>query len=140
MPKFKFLHLLLIGFMTLSTPISLFAQEEGEEEEITEKLIPVEMQPLVVALTKNYKTEGVLMLAYQLFVDKTSTAGELAIKEPQIAAALHQTLTRLSKVRIPANKPVDITLVDLFMQRTVDKLLGKNVADVVIFSASIQKQ
>ncbi len=138
MLKFRFFHLLFIGLLASSFPVSTFAQEEAEE--VKEKLIQVEMQPLTVALTKNFKTQGVLMLAYSLFVDKTSTAGDLALREPQIAAALHQTLTRLSKIRIPADRPVNITLVDKFMQDTVDKLLGKNIANVVIFSASIQKQ
>jgi flagellar basal body-associated protein FliL len=138
MPKIKILHMVLIGLMACSFSAPAFSQDE--EEEKTEKLVAVEMQPLVVSLTKNFRTQGVLMLAYQLFVANSSTAEEVAVRKPQIAAALHQTLTRLSKIRIPADKPVNIPLLDLFMQRSVDELLGKNVAEVVIFSASIQKQ
>lgn len=140
MQKLRFFHLLFVSLLTISLSAPTFAQEEDQGEEIEEKLIAVEMLPLTVALTRNFRTEGVLMLAYQLFVSDTDTMEDVAIREPQIAAALHQTLTRLSKIRIPADRPVNITLLDKFMQNTVDKLLGKNVADVVIFAASIQKQ
>ena len=57
---------------------------------------------------------------------------------PKLRDAFLQTLNHIASTRLDADRPVNPALIDRYLQRVADRILGDHVADVIIETATIR--
>lgn len=116
------------------------AQEEDEDVEIEQSVdnVFVQFQPISVSIIREYRIRGMLAVTLFLSVDKASTVEKIESIRPKLRDGLVQSLTRVANTRVSPNRPVDLELIGRFMQKSVDDILGPNMAVVLIQSAAAQ--
>jgi len=121
------------------TPQIVLAQDEEDVEiEQTVDNVFVVFEPISVSIIREYRIRGQLAVTFVLSVDKVSTVDEIERLRPKVRDGLIQGLTRVANTRVNPHRPVDLELIGLFMQRSVDDILGANMAKVLIQSAAAQ--
>lgn len=114
------------------------AQDEEQKIEQVVDDVFVEFRPITVSIIREYRLQGQLSVTFFLGVDKTSTVDEIERLRPRLRDGLVQSLTRVANTRVNPRRPVDLALIGRFMQNSVDEVLGKDLAIVLIQSAAAQ--
>lgn len=126
-----------LGIVCLATSVSqpAFAQEEGEA--IVDNLF-VPFAPISVSIVRDYKVQGQLAVTFFLGINKASSEDVIENIRPKVRDGLINSLTRVANTRVNPYKPVDLELIGIFMQNSVDEVLGAGVAEVLIQSVAAQ--
>ncbi len=130
---------LLVLVLSLMVPDhKAFAQEE-ENQEAVEQESDIEMDPLLINLYRGQVNEGILIIRYHIGMADDGNYGDVNAMVPKIIATLYTDVTRLARLRFRADEPVNIKLLDVFMQRSLDKVVGKDKAEIFIDAAVVQR-
>lgn len=141
MNKKSLLPLILCGMFSvsfISPPVVIAQDEEEVDSEQTVDDVFVEFRPISVSIIREYRIQGMLSVTFYLSVDKASTVDEIERLRPKVRDGLVHSLTRVANTRVNPRRPVDLELIGLFMQRSVDDILGTGMANVLIQSATAQ--
>ncbi|MCK5040794.1 MAG: hypothetical protein KAR62_00805 [Sphingomonadales bacterium] len=123
----------------IMAPNNAWAQDEEEvDTEVSVDNVFVEFAPIAVSIIREYRIRGMLNVTFYLSVDKASTVDKIEELRPKLRDGLIQSLTRVANTRVNPRRPVDLELIGLFMQRSVDEILGADMAQVLIQSAAAQ--
>jgi len=143
--KFSFKNTPITALLALGLTFSVctptkpvMAQEEDVEIENSVDDVFVEFSPISVSIIREYRIRGQLAVTFFLSVYKTSTVEKIEKLRPKLRDGLVQSLTRVANTRVNPNRPVDLELIGKFMQKSVDEILGPNMAEVLIQSAAAQ--
>lgn len=134
---FLTMFMLFIGLFLMVPSSDVLAQDEKEES--AEQESDIEMEPLLINLFRGQVNEGILIVRYHIGLADDDHYSDVNNMLPKIISTLYLDVTRLARLRFRADEPVNIKLLDLFMQRSLDKVVGKDKAEIFIDAAVVQR-
>lgn len=126
---FLIILMMVIGG-TIGTSGSLAQEEEGEATE-QERGIHIS-DPLLINVYEGSRAVAILVVQYNLVPIDEDDSADIRAMLPRIFEQLYYDITKLSRLRFRANRVVDAELLDTFMQRAVDKVIGPKKAQIFI--------
>lgn len=91
-----------------------------------------------VSIITDGRVDGQVSVKFSLAVADAEKRAEIERKSPRLRDAYLQVLSQVASTRLDPRRPVDPDLLDRYLQRVTDRLLGDHVAEVVMESAAIR--
>lgn len=130
--------LLVVLFAIMMTIAAAPASAESDKGEGSEDDRFFEIPPVSVSVVQNNRVVGYLSVSYKLMLIDLNSAGRISNMAPRLKDASVKILARIARTRLDVTKPLNIDLVHIYLQQTVDQVLGEGVAKVLIQDASLQ--
>lgn|GEM_PF-3120834 len=134
--QFRFIQVLL--FMVGSGFVTSAVHAQDEQAPSISDALFVEFAPMTVAVIRDKRIRGHLTVTFFLAVGTQPDIDRIDAIRPKLRDAVLQNLARIGNARVDPNLPVDLDLVADYLQYAVDDILGKDVAKVLLQSASTQ--
>ncbi|MCG8503242.1 MAG: hypothetical protein MI755_01435 [Sphingomonadales bacterium] len=91
-----------------------------------------------VSIITDGRVDGQISVKFSLAVADAEKRAEIERKSLKLRDAYLQILSQVASTRLDPRRPVDPDLLDRYLQRVTDRLLGDHVAEVVMESAAIR--
>ena len=91
-----------------------------------------------VSIITEGRIDGQVSVKFSLAVTDAGKRAEIERKSPRLRDAYLRVLSQVASTRLDPRRPVDPNLLDRYLQRVTDRLLGDHVAEVVMESAAIR--
>ncbi len=129
---------LLFILLALSALRPAFAAEqEGAAPEPAP--IYVAVSPLSVPIVRGARLRGRFDLQLVLGVENKEQEQQVTRLLPRLEAAYLANLTDLTQYYVTPGKAIDVALIAQILQKTTDRILGAEVAQVLIQEATIRR-
>lgn len=128
----------LLAIPVLVVGLCLWHGSALAEEEVADEPAFIEFAPVSVSVVHNNRVAGFLSIAFGVMVDDPGGYARVEALLPKISAANVQMLARIARTRLDVTKAVNLELLRAYLQRTVDQVVGKGIAQVLIQDATLQ--
>lgn len=133
--KWAALAMLLLGFAAGQISPAL-AQTEAFDTAEPGRLY-VRFDPVSITVVRNARVSGLLSVTYSLAVRTEDEVTKITSLKPKLTAVIVRNLTLVARNRLDVRRSLEFELIERYMQRAVDDLLGENQAEVLIQLASL---
>ena len=113
------------------------AEQEGAAPEPAP--IYVTVSPLSVPIVRGARLRGRFDLQLVLGVENKEQEQQVTRLLPRLEAAYLANLTDLTQYYVTPGKAIDVALIAQILQKTTDRILGAEVAQVLIQEATIRR-
>jgi flagellar basal body-associated protein FliL len=115
---------------------SASAEEHGEEKSAPSPYI--QLDDLNVTIFGDREVRGTMTVTLSLEVTEPAKHNEVTERQPLLRDAYFRTVSQYAGARVDLRRPVNIAQLGAVLQRATDKVLGADVAKVLISSAAIR--
>jgi len=98
----------------------------------------IQLDDLNVSIFGDRSVRGILTVSLSLEVAAPDKHEEIAARQPLLRDAYVRSVSQFAGARVDLRQPINITQLSALLQRTTDRVLGSNVAKVLIASAAIR--
>ena len=122
----------------LSAPASALAEKKGEAGAASAPIY-VELTPMTVPLQRNGYVSGSFHLRLNLAAADAKAKTDINHLMPRLEAAYLSNLSDLSEHFIRPGESVDLDVIKMVLQSTTDRLLGQDVATLLIVESAVRR-
>lgn len=98
----------------------------------------VEFDPFSVSIIQRTRVAGYLSVAFSLAVENEAAAQRVERMRPKLKDAIVRILSRVASSRLDVNRPVEVSLIQTYVQMAVDNVIGPGEALVLMQTVSLQ--
>ena len=127
---------LMIGLAATATQ----AKETGEAERTSADTLFIAFPEMNVTLVERARIDGIMTVRVSLEVFDAEAQGQVELQQPRLQDAYIHTLTRLASARFDVRRPIDYALMGRYLQRDTNRILGVDVARVLVQDAILRRR
>lgn len=98
----------------------------------------VEFDPFSVSVIRRTRVAGFLSVAFSLAVKDEATVQQVERLRPKLSDAVVRILSRVAGSRLDVTRPVEVGLIQAYIQMAIDSVLGAGKARVLMSTVSLQ--
>jgi flagellar basal body-associated protein FliL len=98
----------------------------------------IQLEDLNVSIFGDRSVRGILTVSMSLQVEEPAKHEEVTARQPLLRDAYVRSVSQFAGSRLDLRQPINIVQLGALLQRTTDRVLGDNVAKVLIASAAIR--
>ena len=129
-------------FLTAVLLIGLAADvaRAEETEQTPADTLFIEFPEMNVTLVERSRIDGIMTVRLSLEVFDAEGQGQVEHQRPRLQDAYVHTLTRLASARFDVRRPIDYALMGRYLQRDTNRILGVDVARVLVQDAILRRR
>ena len=113
----------------------VYAEGHGEEKAPSPY---IKLDDLNVTIFGNQRVRGIMIVTLSLEVSEPDKHSDVTEHQPLLRDAYFRSMSRYAGMRTDLRRPVNLGQLGAILQSATDKVLGANVAKVLISSAAIR--
>ena len=133
----RFFKVLALALFCFGSALPALAADDADASSGSEETY-LDFDAFSVSIIHDGRVDGQVSVKFSLAVADAETRAEIERKSPKLRDAYLQILSQVAATRLDPRRPVDPELLDRYLQRVTDRLLGDHVAEVVMESAAIR--
>ena len=129
-------------FLTAVLMIGLAATaaQAKESERTPADTLFIAFPEMNVTLVERARIDGIMTVRVSLEVFDAEAQGQVEHQQPRLQDAYIHTLTRLASARFDVRRPIDYALMGRYLQRDTNRILGADVARVLVQDAILRRR
>lgn len=135
----RLISAILLSLFLLPVNLAFAEGEAGEDQgETGAGLLFIEFDPFSISIIQRTRVAGFLSVAFHLAVEDEETVLEVERLRPKLSDAVVRILSRVASSRLDVNRPVEVSLIQAYIQMAVDNIIGAGKARVLMQIVSLQ--